>query len=263
MLNNAKRWAPRGAWRYAAALLAAIAAFGARELMHALLEAHMPALFFTIAAVLVGFSLGIGPASFVVLVGVPLADYYFVPPYANFAYVDRADLILLIGFPSVTFLFLGMIEWLRRTQYEARLLGEVARSRHDMLLRADERRRQAEASRSMSDKLLSQFSDEEIDVLYAGKVGSRYEYVSKTLEHRIDSRMGKSLMEQLMAALSSDDASALSAAVGLSDDRSTRSLTLNLPSRDRSTADLVCHVERFPTDHGAYLVVRTPVRRVS
>lgn len=60
MIRNAKRWAPRGAWRYAAALLAAMAAFGARELMHPMLEAHMPALFFTVAAVITGFSLGFG-----------------------------------------------------------------------------------------------------------------------------------------------------------------------------------------------------------
>ncbi|OXC74221.1 hypothetical protein BSU04_33400 [Caballeronia sordidicola] len=62
------------------ALVAALAAFGARELMHPVLEAHMPALFFTIAAVLVGFFMGIGPAILVVAIGVPVADYFFVPP---------------------------------------------------------------------------------------------------------------------------------------------------------------------------------------
>ncbi|MFM0157063.1 DUF4118 domain-containing protein [Paraburkholderia sediminicola] len=263
MLHNAKRWAPRGAWRYAAALLAAVTAFGARELMHPVLEAHMPALFFTVAAVLVGFSLGIGPACLVVLVGVPLADYYFVPPYRNFDYVDKADLILFVSFPIVAFLFLGMIEWLRRTQHEARLLGEVARSRHDMLLRADRRRGQAEASRSMSARLLTQFEDEDVDVLYCGKIGSRYEYVSNNLAHRISSQTGDSAMVKLIATLSSDDAKALNAVLGVSDDRDVHTSTMSLPGDGNNGSELICHVERFPTDHGAYVIVKAPLKIVA
>ncbi len=46
MLNNARSWAPRGPWRYAVALVAALAALGAGELMQPVLEAHMPALFY-------------------------------------------------------------------------------------------------------------------------------------------------------------------------------------------------------------------------
>lgn len=101
----------------------------------------MPVLFFTIASVLVGFSLGIGPAILVVIVGVPVADYYFVPPYANFGIFDKEDVILFVGFPSATLPFLCMIEWLRRTQHEAKLLGDVAKARHDILLHADKRRK--------------------------------------------------------------------------------------------------------------------------
>ncbi|WP_281663771.1 DUF4118 domain-containing protein [Paraburkholderia fungorum] len=257
MIRNAKRWAPRGAWRYAAALLAAMAAFGARELMHPMLEAHMPALFFTVAAVITGFSLGFGPACLVVLVGVPLADFYFVPPYGDFGYVDKADLILFVSFPTVTFLFLGMIEWLRRTQHEARLREEVARSRHDMLLRGEIRRRQAEASRSLSARLLTQFEDESVDVLYCGKVGSRYEYVSKKLEQRIGLQAGSSAMDKLIETISSDDAKALSSVLGAPDDRRVRTSTMSLPSDNKCASALVCHVERFPTDHGSYVIVKT------
>lgn len=146
MLNNAKRWAPRGGWRYAVAIGAALAAFGARQLLHPVLETHMPALFFTVAAVFVGFRLGFAPALLVVLIGIPVADYYFVPPYRNFGTFDKEDVILFVGFPTVSLLFLFLIEWLRRTQHQAHLLSEVARSRHDILLRAEKRRKRAEAN---------------------------------------------------------------------------------------------------------------------
>jgi K+-sensing histidine kinase KdpD len=256
MLNNAKYWAPRGAWRYAAALVAALAAFGARELMHPVLEAHMPALFFTIASVMVGFSLGIGPAVLVVIVGVPVADYYFVLPYANFGSFDKEDVILFVGFPSATLFFLGMIEWLRRTQHEARLLGEVARARHGILVRAEKRRKEAEASYAMSNRLIRQFTDGSGDVLFVGKVGSRYEYVSEALSSEITECEGKSATARLFATLSSDDAATFAAALRFSHDRRPRSWTMSLPRKDSALSDLVCQLERFPTDHGAYVVMR-------
>lgn len=256
MLNNAKHWAPRGAWRYGVAIGAALAAFGARELMHPVLEAHMPALFFTIASVLVGFSLGIGPAVLVLIVGVPVADYYFVPPYANFGVFDKEDVILFVGFPLATLLFLCMIEWLRRTQHEAKLLGEVAKARHGILLRADKRRKEAEASHSISNRLLRQFTDEKGDVLFIGKVGSRYEYVSEALDHEITRRVGTSATARLLSALSSDDAATFAAALRFTDDRRARSWTMNLPRKDSALSDLVCQLERFPTDHGAYVIMK-------
>ena len=77
-----------------------------------------------IAAVAVGFSLGIGPAILIVVLSLPLADFFFVPPYREFSTLDKSDVILVTGFPTVTLAFLAMIEWLRRTQYEARLIAE-------------------------------------------------------------------------------------------------------------------------------------------
>lgn len=145
-------------WRYPLAVGAALLAFGLRELMQPFLEAHMPALFFMIAAVLVGFYLGIRPAILVVVIGIPLADYYFVPPFKNFGHIDKADFILFVAFPTVTLSLLVMIEWLRRTQHEARLFTEVARCRYDMLLRAEKRRKQARNPASQSLSLMARHS---------------------------------------------------------------------------------------------------------
>ena len=256
MLHNAKRWAPRGAWRYGVATVAALAAFGARQLMHSVLEAHMPALFFTISAVLVGFRLGLGPAALVVLIGIPLADYFFVPPYSNFGVFDKEDLILFIGFPAVTLLLLVMIEWLRRTQKEAQLLGDVARSRHEMLQRAEKRRRQAEASHSITDRVLRHFTDQRADVLFVCKTGSDYEYVSKALGQEIGVLTGGSALATLTAVLSGADAATLTIALNESDESRIQAWTLCLPRKDKTLEDLLCHVERLPTEHGAYIIMK-------
>jgi hypothetical protein len=68
-----------------------------------------------------------------------------------------------------------VIERLRRTQYEARLIAEVAKSRHDMLLRAEKRRVRAEKSILISNRLLRNLTEDHANVLYIGRVGSRYE----------------------------------------------------------------------------------------
>ena len=174
MIKNARRWAPRGLWRYAVAVGGAATAFGLRDLLHPLLDAHMPALFFTIAAVLTGFTLGIRPAVLVVLIGIPVADYYFVPPYGNFSHVDRADLILFIAFPGATLLFLLMIEWLRRTQHEAKLFTEVARCRYEMLMRAEKRRKVQQSVGLATQRVLRSLSDGDGNghLVYIGKVAN-------------------------------------------------------------------------------------------
>jgi K+-sensing histidine kinase KdpD len=151
-IRNAKRWAPRGLWRYGVSVAAAGAALSVRLALHPYLETHMPALFFTLAAIAVGYWLGIWPALLVVALGLPLADFYFVPPFAQFDHIEKSDLILLIGFPLVSCILLWVIESLRRSQQEARLFAEVARSRYDMLLRKNARRKkEMKAARAGAD----------------------------------------------------------------------------------------------------------------
>jgi K+-sensing histidine kinase KdpD len=214
------------------------------------------ALFFTIAAVLIGFRLGVGPAVFVVAIGVPIADYYFVPPYADFSRFDKEDLILCIGFPLVTLMFLCMIEWLRRTQHEARLLGEVANSRLEMLLRAEKRRKHAETSHSISNRVLQQFTDPKGDLLYVGRVGSRYEYISALLENELTPLAGKSGSARLLQALRGDHAATLHAALQAPLAQGARSWSMRLPRKDPGQADLVCQLEQLSTEHGTYVIVK-------
>jgi len=258
MINNARRWAPRGAWRYGVAMIALAIAFGVRLLLQHFLVAHMPTLFFMIAAVAIGFSLGIGPAILVVVLSLPLAEYFFVPPFNHFDGFDKGDAIRVIGFPTATLAFIAIIEWLRRTQYEARLIAEVANSRLDMLLRAEKRRLRSEKSNTISNRLLLNFSDDLGNVLYIGHVGSRYEYISATLGQEMDKNTGDTGTERLLATLYPEDARVLALHLEDSDsDRYGQVLSMNLPRKNQHLVDLKIQVETFPTAHGDFIVMKT------
>lgn len=157
-VQNARRWAPRGpqAWLAAAAALAV--ASGVRLLLHPLIGPVMPGTAFCIAASLVEYYFGLAPALTVMLLGLCIADYLFVPPYATIAVFDRADLILLASYPLVTLLVIVLIERLRRAQFRAELIASVAQSRYEMLLRHDNERMLARRGVDETHRLLRHLS---------------------------------------------------------------------------------------------------------
>ncbi|WP_027210726.1 DUF4118 domain-containing protein [Burkholderia sp. WSM2232] len=139
-VKNSKRWAPRGRNRWIAAAAALVAAAIIRTVLHPLLGPFMPGTAFLVAAVLVEYYCGLAPALCVMLLGLCLADYLFVPPYGHIEVIDASDLHLLISYPLMTVFVIGLVERLRRAQYRAELLAAVAQSRYEMLLRHDNER---------------------------------------------------------------------------------------------------------------------------
>ncbi len=111
-----------------------------RLMLHPLVGPIMPGTAFGIAAALIEYYFGLAPALTVMLLGLGLADYLFVPPYAQIDAFNRADLILLISYPLVTLIVITLIERLRRAQFRAELIASVAQSRYEMLLRHDNER---------------------------------------------------------------------------------------------------------------------------
>ncbi|MDR6391495.1 DUF4118 domain-containing protein [Paraburkholderia phenoliruptrix] len=139
-VRNSRRWAPRGRNRWIVAAAALVSAAIVRTLLHPLLGPVMPGASFLIAAVLVEYYCGLAPAIGVMLLGLCLADYLFVPPYGHIDVIDASDIRLLISYPLITILVITLVERLRRAQYRAELLGAVAQSRYEMLLRHDNER---------------------------------------------------------------------------------------------------------------------------
>ncbi|CAN7727980.1 DUF4118 domain-containing protein [Caballeronia sp. dw_19] len=136
-IQNARRWAPRGKRVWLLSALALCVASGVRLALHPVLGPVMPGVAFCIAAAMVEYFFGLIPSLTVMLLGLGIADYLFVPPYGQIAVIDRADVMLAISYPLVTLSTITLIERLRRAQFSAELIAAVALSRYEMLLRAD------------------------------------------------------------------------------------------------------------------------------
>ncbi len=153
-LKNALRWAPRGAkpWLYTA--LAVGMAGALRMALHPLLGPIMPGTAFLIAAALVEYFFGMTRAIVAMVLGLSIADYLFVPPYQQIAALDQSDLALLISYPLITLVVIGLIERLRRAQFRAEFIASVAHSRYEMLLRVENERALASRATDETHRLL-------------------------------------------------------------------------------------------------------------
>jgi len=139
-VRNSRRWAPRGRNRWIIAAAALVTAALIRSALQPLLGNFMPDTGFLVAAILVQYYCGLAPALCVMIVGLGLADYLFVPPYRRLDIIDQADIMLLISYPFITIVMITLVERLRREQYRAELLAAVSQSRYEMLLRHDNER---------------------------------------------------------------------------------------------------------------------------
>ncbi|CAG9233087.1 Histidine kinase [Paraburkholderia tropica] len=153
-VRNARLWAPRGPRRWCLAAGALAIAAALRIALHPVLGPIMPATGFCITAALVEYYLGLAPALTVMVFGLGIADYLFVPPYGNITYFDRHDLILVVSYPLVTLIVITLIERLRREQCRAQLIASVAQSRYEMLLRHDNERALARRAVDETHRLL-------------------------------------------------------------------------------------------------------------
>ncbi|MFM0515210.1 DUF4118 domain-containing protein [Paraburkholderia sp. RL17-373-BIF-A] len=139
-VKNSRRWASRGRKRWVIAAAALFTAAAIRSILHPLLGPIMPGTAFLIAAMLVEYYCGLAPALGVMLAGLCLADYLFVPPYGRIDIIDASDIRLLLSYTIITIIVITLVERLRRAQYRAELLASVAHSRYEMLLRGDNER---------------------------------------------------------------------------------------------------------------------------
>jgi K+-sensing histidine kinase KdpD len=144
-LRNARAWAPRNPTRWLWAVIAFLIAFLLRMLVHDLIGPRFPLVFFTLATLFIHFFFGLGPALLLALIALPVADYAFIPPYFEFELPDLDDVLLIGYYICTTALFMVLIQYLRRAQYQSVLLAEIAESRHLMLLDSEADRAAVEA----------------------------------------------------------------------------------------------------------------------
>jgi PAS domain S-box-containing protein len=177
-IRNAKRWAPGGLQSYGIAAMALAAAAAVRFALHPILDNYLPYLTFTIAALLVEFYCGLGPALVVVTGGFLIGTYYFVPPYGAFLTPEVWDLVYTVGYLAIVLLGIALIESLQRSRYEARLLREVAQSRLEMLERSHAGRLLAEDAARLSEKQYQALASGMPQVWYMRRLDGNFEYVN-------------------------------------------------------------------------------------
>lgn len=245
-VKNAVRWAPRGAkpWLYTA--FAVGLAGTVRVLLHPLLGPIMPGTAFLIAAALVEYFFGMTRAIVAMVLGLGIADYLFVPPYRQIAVLDQSDLALLISYPLITLVVIGLIERLRRAQFRTEFVASVAHSRYEMLLRLDNERALATRAADETHRLLRHLPHYHDDIV-----------LIKALERKVGVSDGVSMM-QLASGIAEgprfgsvhpDDVKRLSATAHAGSQR-VRIRAVGLYKA------IVCIGERFTTHAGDFLVFR-------
>lgn len=143
-IRNVKSWAPTGARRWVMMIAICMLAFLLRMALQPVLNGRFPLLAFTLSTLFVHYRYGLAPALTSAIVAFPVGVFFFLPPYGHFGTLDHEDLLTALAYGVLTVAFMVVIQRLRRAQYRAELLAEVAESRYIMLLQSDNDREAAE-----------------------------------------------------------------------------------------------------------------------
>ncbi|WP_321882007.1 DUF4118 domain-containing protein [Paraburkholderia bannensis] len=253
-VRNALHWAPRGPRRWGYAAVALAIASVVRLALHPLLGPMMPGTAFCIAASLVEYYFGLAPALTVMVLGLGIADYLFVPPYADISVLDFHDAVLLVSYPLVTLIVITLIERLRREQFRAQLIASVAQSRYEMLLRHDNERVLARRAEDETHRLLRHLAQH-----HEGFI------LIKALERNAAQRASVGQSTSALPAATEVAPGPLFDAVHPEDiQRLTNALwpgahrvRLRRAANEREFRLTNCHCERFTTHAGDFLVLST------
>jgi K+-sensing histidine kinase KdpD len=132
-LKNSKRWAKTGPNGYFFAVIGVFIAFCIRYSMHAFLQGNLPMTFFIINTIIISLFYGYVPSLWTIVLSVPLAFYFFVPPFDSFDTPTAQDGFVFISYILISLFAVGIIEWLQRERYKAVLLGRVSNSNFQLL----------------------------------------------------------------------------------------------------------------------------------
>jgi K+-sensing histidine kinase KdpD len=67
---------------------------------------------------------------------VPLAFFFFVPPFDSFDVPTAQDGFVFISYIVIALISVGIVEWLQRERYRAELLTRVSNSNFQLLSQA-------------------------------------------------------------------------------------------------------------------------------
>ncbi|MBN4667527.1 DUF4118 domain-containing protein [Pandoraea nosoerga] len=233
------------------------AAFLLRSLMHPVLDHAMPGVFFACAVIIVEFTWGLGPAIMAMLISIPIFDFFFVPPFRDIAMLDRRDVMIVTGFLTITPLAVVLIERLRRAQYRAELIAEVAQTRYDMLLRAENERMVLSDSVQLGNALMTYLTKHLDTIFYLANPATHYEFVDEHFRRATGVTPEVVKRDGLRALLHPEDAARLAGLFSADGERPQHGAhNLRIRTREGGYEVFHCELQYFRAHVGTYVILR-------
>ena len=132
-IQNSKRWARNGPQVYFLAVFGVFVAFSIRYSLHTFLQGNLPMTFFILNTILIALFYGFLPSFLTIILSIPLAFFFFVPPFDSFDMPTPQDSFVFMSYILIAFIAVGIVEWLQRERYKAILLTRVSESNFQLL----------------------------------------------------------------------------------------------------------------------------------
>ncbi|MBT8520986.1 DUF4118 domain-containing protein [Polynucleobacter paneuropaeus] len=135
-IKNSKRWAHSGIQAYFFAIFGVFVAFSIRYSLHDFLQGNIPMTFFILNTIIIALFYGFIPSLLTIFLSVPIAFFFFVPPFDSYDMPTPQDSFVFISYISIAFIAVAIVEWLQRERYKAVLISKVSDSNFRLLTQA-------------------------------------------------------------------------------------------------------------------------------
>jgi K+-sensing histidine kinase KdpD len=133
---NTKRWAKSGPEAYFFAIFGVFVAFCIRFSLHGFLQGNIPMTFFIMNTIVIALFYGYLPSLMTIALSVPLAFFFFVPPFDSYDTPTPQDGFVFGSYILIALIAVGIVEWLQRERYKAELMSRVSNSNFQLLSEA-------------------------------------------------------------------------------------------------------------------------------
>lgn len=135
-LLNSKRWAKSGPVAYFFAIFGVFVAFCIRFSLHGFLQGNIPMTFFILNTIIIALFYGYLPSLLTIVMSIPLAFFFFVPPFDSFDIPTPQDGFVFVSYILIAVISVSIVEWLQRERYKSELMSRVSNSNFQLLSEA-------------------------------------------------------------------------------------------------------------------------------
>ena len=135
-IKNSKRWAHSGIQAYFFAIFGVFVALSIRYSLHDFLQGNIPMTFFILNTIIIALFYGFIPSLLTIFLSVPIAFFFFVPPFDSYDMPTPQDGFVFISYILIAFIAVAIVEWLQRERYKAVLISKVSDSNFRLLTQA-------------------------------------------------------------------------------------------------------------------------------